>query len=150
MKKLMPVLVLVALASGCQQAYLDGAWSGTLECNNTSYDIDASLEQSLETRSVEGAFFIEYEVDLGFLGRHRTWEKGEIDDGEWEPADDSFSGRIVPTSAQADGQAPSWLFELAPNDKYTELNGELERLDQDGDVVATCDAELDPVGEPGN
>lgn len=150
MYKLLPLLSLAALSLGCQQAFLDGAWTGTLECNNVRYDVDAQLDQSLETGDVEGDFFIEYEVDLGIFGRHRIWEKGSVDDGEWDPVDERFSGRVIADDDQADNQAPDWLFDLGPDEDYEELSGALERLNDDGEVVMTCDADMTPVAVPNN
>ncbi len=147
---LLAVLALLALSLGCQQAYLDGAWSGSMECGTNDFDVDAQFDQSLETAAIEGSFFIEYEIDLGLFGRHHIWEKGEIEDGEWEPSDDSVSGSIVPIAGQANNQAPTWLFELAPNADYDQLEGELQRVNGDGDVIESCDAELEPVAETGN
>lgn len=147
-------LVLLALFSlgslGCQRAFYDGAWTGKLECNNVDYDIDAQFEQSLERRQIKGAFFIEYEVDLGLFGRHRVWEKGTIEKGKWDPADDSIRGRIEPKKPQANDLAPTWRFELEPDDRYEELVGELEALNNNGDVYRTCDVELEPVVIDGN
>lgn len=144
------VLALASLSLGCQAAFYDGAWSGTLECNNVDYDIDAHLEQSLERETIKGSFFIEYEIDLGLFGRHRIWEKGTIDEGEWDPSNDSIRGRIDPIDNQANNQAPEWRFELEPNQRYDAIVGELEAINNDGDVYRTCDAELEPVVVEGN
>lgn len=150
MHKTAAVLLLVLFSLGCQNAFYDGAWSGVLECDNVDYDIDAHFEQSLERRTIKGAFFIEYEVDLGLFGRHRVWEKGKIDEGEWNPDDDSIEGRIDPIQPQANGLAPAWRFELQPNDRYDEIVGELEAINGNGDVYRVCDVELEPVEIEGN
>lgn len=150
MRRTASVLLLALLSLGCQRAFYDGAWTGVLECGNVDYDIDAHFEQSLERQEIEGSFFIEYEVDLGLFGRHRIWEKATIDEGEWDPANDSIEGRIDPLEPQANNLAPRWRFELEPNRDYDGIVGELEALNNDGDVYRTCDAELEPVVVEGN
>lgn len=150
MRKTAVALLLVASSLGCQRAFYDGAWSGTLECDNVDYDVDAHLEQSLERQEIEGAFFIEYEIDLGLFGRHRIWEKGLVDEGEWDPSDDTISGRIDAVEGQANDEAPDWRFTLAPTKEYDGLEGELEAVNADGDVYRTCDAQLEPVVVEGN
>lgn len=140
----------MSLLAGCQQAWLDGAWSGRLECDDSLFDIDAALDQSLETQEVTGSFFIEYVIDLGLLGQYRSWSKGRVDDAEYDTAEGSVTGRVYGIDDDNTNQAPDWKFELALNEQNDELAGEFERLDGDGDVVLTCAADLALVADEGN
>jgi hypothetical protein len=144
------VLCSISCLTGCQQAWLDGAWTGRLECDDSLFDIDAALDQSLETEEVTGSFFIEYVVDLGLLGQYRSWSKGRVDDAEYDAAEGSVAGRIFGIDDDNSNQAPDWKFDLALNEQNDELAGELERLDGDGNVVVTCSAELSAAADTGN
>lgn len=148
--KALRLLAIAALFPACQQAPLDGAWTGRLECDNSLFDVDAALDQSLETGQVTGAFFVEYLVDFGLLGQLRSWSKGRLDDAEFDAAEGIVAGRVVGIDEDDDNQAPDWKFALTLDDEPRELTGEFERLDSEANVVVTCAAELSPVADPGN
>jgi hypothetical protein len=150
-RTLVSLLALAPLALACQQAPLDGAWTGRARCGNSDVlKVDAMFDQRLERDDVRGVVFIEWLVELGLLGRPRFTQRGTLRDGEFDPARARVTALVKPDEAQGGGDAPEYALRATFSDDYEELEGSLDRLRGDGEVAVSCDLDLERFDQRGN
>lgn len=157
MKRLIPLfalagLVPLSLLAGCNQAPVDGGWEGEADCDQgEDLTVEAILDQDLDTDVVRGTVFVEFNIDFGFLGILRVTSRGEVDDGEWDPQSAQVQGKVVPDDVGDGDPAPTWIFDLEfTDDEFTTLEGQFNRLNGAGEVINSCDLELDKAHDPSN
>lgn len=142
----------VVFATGCNQSPIDGGWEGVADCEaGEDLTVEAVLDQRLEHDDVKGSFFIEYNIDFGILGLLRVWERGEVQDGEWDSQNLEIQGEITADDTGDGEPAPNWVFRLElTDDELTTLEGSFDRINGNGDVINACDLQLDKVNDPEN
>lgn len=153
MRRLPTALLVLALplAAACQQAPLDGGWSGRADCdNNDVLNVEALLDERFERDDVKGIVFIEWVVELGLLGRPRFTQRSQLQDGEFDPSRGRLTARVKADEGQGGGDAPDFSLRADLSDDLEELEGSLHRLDDNGDIAVRCDLELDRFDQPGN
>jgi hypothetical protein len=131
---------------------VDGGWSGTADCDQGGdLNVEAILDQRLETDEVKGYFFVDYNIDFGILGVLEVTSRGEVDEGEWDPSNASIEGEVIPDDTGDGDPAPTWRFNLEfTDDDFETLEGNFDRINNAGDAVNECDLELDKAHDPSN
>lgn len=140
MLRWLAALVLVlGVAAGCRPL-IDGGWQGTATCPGDAYPISAIFNETKDG-DLEGVVYIE---GVNILISD-VIARGEIDDGAVDPEDGSFSFDL-----QTDDE-PLADFKVDmeySNDEFTELEGDIDQLDEAGAVAQTCDLDLDRTSDP--
>lgn len=134
MLRFFATLCLVLVAVGCRPL-LDGGWQGTAACPSEAYPISAILNETNDG-DIEGVVYIEgINILIGDV-----IARGTIDDGEVDPEDGSFRFEL-----QTDSEPlADFTVDLEyGNDELTELEGDIDQLDDAGAVVQTCSVDLD-------
>ena len=139
MLRTLVVLSLVLAATGCRPL-LDGGWQGTASCPNEAYPISAILNETKDGE-IEGVVYIEgINIIIGDV-----IARGDIDNGEVNPDDGSFSFDL-----QTDNE-PLADFKVDMeygNEELSELEGDIDQHDDNGELVQTCDLDLDRTSDP--
>ncbi len=139
MLRALAVISVLVAATGCRPL-LDGGWQGTATCPGEAYPISAIFNQTKEGE-VEGVVYIEgINIIIGDV-----IARGEIDDGEIDPDDGSISFDL-----QTDNEPlADFTVDLDyGNDDFTELEGDIDQIDDAGAVVQTCDVDLERTSDP--
>jgi hypothetical protein len=144
-------LALLVFTLGCQPT-VDGGWEGRAVCDDdTVVNVEAIFDQQTEDNELKGTFFLDLVINLGLLGTWETVQRGVIEDGEVDPQDGVFSGKLIANPEASGGNTVDYTFDLEWNDdEYTELTGDLDRVNADGEVVIRCDLDLDKAHDPQN
>lgn len=137
---LAPVLAIALCAvTGCRPL-LDGGWQGTASCPNETYPVSAIFNQTNDGE-VEGVVYIEgiYVLITNLIVR------GEIDNGEIDPEDGNIRFDL-----QTDGEPlADFKCDLEySNDELTELDGDIDQIDDNGELVQSCTLDLDRTSDP--
>lgn len=135
MHRLLIVTVAVMWTSGCRPL-LDGGWEGTATCDGTAFPISAIFNETGEG-DIEGTVYIE-----GIFGAFGGIAKGVIENGERDPESGEYDFDL-----ESDGDdAPDLSVEMEyADDEAEELEGTVDRLNENGEVGDTCQLELDRV-----
>jgi hypothetical protein len=115
-----------------------GGWKGTYECNNNIQKMSAALAMS-DDGQLDGEAFLDYEIMI--LAQPFTLTgRSNVDEGRFEG--EQLVARIdVLDNSQG---FPDWNVRLSLEGNGDELNGELYRLNGNGDEI-TCGVELERV-----
>ncbi len=133
---------------------LTGGFTGVATCNDIERQLDLMLSQAdPEDNDVEGNGFVEWNVlyvDGIFSVTIPHVVRGRLSDGDLDG--DTFSGLMLSELADGRGNAPDFSFELdvereGEAQSIRSLEGEWNQLDDNQEVVVTCDADLEPVGD---
>ncbi|MBI1945131.1 MAG: hypothetical protein HYS27_05515 [Deltaproteobacteria bacterium] len=139
MLRALAALTLVLAALGCRPL-LDGGWQGTATCPNEAYPISAIFNQTNDGE-VEGVVYIEgINIIIGDV-----IARGDIDNGEIDPDDGSISFDL-----QTDSE-PLADFKVDleySNDELTELDGDIDQFDDNGELYQSCNLDLDRTSDP--
>lgn len=139
LQKLTLLALVLAAASGCRPL-LDGGWQGTASCPNEAYPISAILNET-QDGEIEGVVYIEgINILIGDV-----IARGDIDNGEVDAEDGSFRFDLqTDTEPLADFKVDMEY----SNDELTELEGDIDQLDDNGELVQSCNLDLDRTSDP--
>ncbi|MCC7111362.1 MAG: hypothetical protein IT382_18860 [Deltaproteobacteria bacterium] len=134
------IALLAALAAGGCRPLLDGGWQGTAACPGEAFPLSAIFNET-QDGEVEGVVYIEgINIIIGDV-----IARGDIDNGEVDPDDGSFSFDL-----QTDNE-PLADFKVDMeygNEELSELEGDIDQHDDNGELVQTCDLDLDRTSDP--
>jgi len=128
------LLLLIVAVSGCRPL-LDGGWEGSANCGTDAFPISAVINETGEG-NLSGVVYIEGLV-FGLIAR------GDIDDGSFDPQENSYSFDL---QTDEDELAEFVVSDLVfSDDQQTELEGDVDVLDENGQTTNTCDLGLERV-----
>ena len=134
LRSLLLLAVVLAAAAGCRPL-LDGGWQGTASCPGEAYPLSAIFNEN-QDGEIEGVVYIEgINILIGDV-----IARGDIVDGEVDPDDGSFRFEL-----QTDNE-PLSEFTVSmeySNDELTELEGDIDQLDDNAELVQSCNLDLD-------
>ena len=135
------LLCLLAAAGGCRPL-LDGGWEGTAACPGEAYPISAIFDETKDGE-IEGVVYIEgINIIIGDV-----IVRGDIDNGEVDPDNGSFSFDLqTDTEPLADFTVDMEY----NNDELSELTGDIDQIDDNGELVQSCNLDLDRTSDPTN
>lgn len=133
-------LLTVLAASVACRPWLDGGWQGTAACPNEAYPISAIFDETKDGE-IEGVVYIEgiYVIIADVIVR------GDIVDGEVDPDDGSFRFDLQTDSEPLADYTVDMKYS---NDELSELDGDIDQLDDNGAVTQSCNLDLDRTSDP--
>ena len=136
-------LTLLALAlaatAGCRPL-IDGGWEGTASCPGQAYPLSAIFNETKDG-DLEGVVYIEgINILIGDV-----IVRGDIDNGAVDPQDGTFSFDLqTDTEPLADFKVDMEY----QNDELSSLEGDIDQLDDNGELAQSCNLDLDRTSDP--
>ncbi|MCA9566642.1 MAG: hypothetical protein KC656_02325 [Myxococcales bacterium] len=130
---------------------LDGGWGGRSVCEDDDVlDVEAIFDADPETGVVDGLFVIDLPLDLGLLGEIVTVQRATIEDGVLTLSDGEVDvgGHLARDPSYTNGETREYTFTLGGAEGDETLEGTLDRVNGEGQVLLACDLELDRLHEP--
>jgi hypothetical protein len=126
------MLIVVVSTVGCRPL-LDGGWEGSANCGNDAFPVSAIFNENGEGE-VDGVVYIEGIFNAFVI-------RGDVDDGAFDPQDNEYNMDLQTDS----DETADFQIDMAYGNDPDELEGDVDVIDDEGQVVDTCQLDLNRV-----